>query len=176
MTLNITDYGAVADEQTLNTNAIHAAIEACDRRGGGTVLVPPGRYVTGSLYLRDNITLHLEAGAVLVGSEDPADYPIVHSRWEGADQLNHAPLITGNGLRNVAVTGRGTIDGQGAGWWQRHRDKTLDYPRPRLISFADCRITCLVFSRTSSRACSSATSVSRSASGTGICAAIWVAR
>jgi len=149
MTLHITDFGAVGDGRTLNTQAIHAAIEACDRRGGGTVVLPAGRYVTGSLFLRNNITLHLEAGAVLVGSEDPADYPVIHTRWEGAEQPAHAPLITGRGLHNVAVVGRGTVDGRGGVWWEMHRSKTLDYPRPRLISFDECTnvliegITCM---------------------------------
>jgi polygalacturonase len=149
MTPSISDFGAVGDGQTVNTTAFHAAIEACSRNGGGTVLVPPGRYVTGSLFLRDNITLHLEAGAVLLGSEDPADYPILTTRWEGSEQPTYAPLITGHGLHNIAVVGRGTVDGRGEVWWQKHRDKTLDYPRPRLISFDECTnvlvegITCM---------------------------------
>ena len=125
MTINVVDYGAIGDGQTLNTDAIHAAIEECSSRGGGTVAVPAGRFVSGSLFLRDDITLHLEAGAVLLGSEDAADYPVIHTRWEGADQPAHAPLITGRGLRNVAVTGRGTIDGRGGVWWEKHRRKTL---------------------------------------------------
>jgi polygalacturonase len=138
MTLSVLDFGAVGDGKTVNTDALHAAIEACSRNGGGTVVVPPGRYVTGSVFLHDNITLHLDSGAVLLGSEDPTDYPIIHSRWEGADQPTHAPLITGVGLQNVAVVGRGTVDGRGGVWWQKHRDGTLDAPRPRLISLADC--------------------------------------
>ncbi len=149
MARSIVDFGAVGDGTTLNTAAIHAAIEACGSGGGGTVVVPAGRYVTGSLFLRDNITLHLEAGAVLLGSEDAADYPVIPTRWEGADRPAHAPLITGRGMHNVAVTGRGTVDGRGEVWWDKHRRKTLDHPRPRLISFDQCRnvliegITCL---------------------------------
>jgi len=138
MAFNIADFGAKGDGQTINTSAIAAAIEACHSQGGGTVLVPAGRYVTGSLFLRDCTTLHLEAGAVLLGSESPADYPIMETRWEGADQATHAPLITGQGLRDIAVVGRGTIDGRGEVWWRKHRDRTLEHPRPRLISFADC--------------------------------------
>jgi len=101
------------------------------------VRLAAGRYVTGALLLRDDITLELEAGATLVGSEDPADYPLIQARWEGRHQTTHAPLVGGTGLRNVAITGRGTIDGRGAPWWKRHRDKTLDHPRPRLISIAE---------------------------------------
>jgi polygalacturonase len=120
-----------------DTVALQAAIDAKAQTGGGTVRVAAGRYVTGALTLRSDITLELEAGAVLLGSEDPADYPLVESRWEGRHQITHAPLIGGTGLRNVAITGRGTIDGQGSGWWARHREKKNPHPRPRLISIAD---------------------------------------
>jgi len=120
-----------------DTQKLQALIDAKANAGGGTVRVGAGRYVSGSLFLRDDITLELEAGATLVGSEDPADYPLVEARWEGRHQLTHAPLIGGTGLRNVAVVGRGTIDGAGAPWWTRYRDKTLDHPRPRLISIAE---------------------------------------
>jgi polygalacturonase len=135
---NAREYGAAGDGGTSDTVAIQGAIDAAARSGGGTVLIPVGRYVTGSLLLRDNVTLHLDAGALLLGSESPADYPIVSMRWEGLTRPTHAPLITGVGLRNIAVTGRGAIDGRGAIWWQRHREKTLDAPRPRLIAFSDC--------------------------------------
>ena len=74
-----------------------------------------------------------------MGSENPIDYPIVHSRWEGEHQSTYAPLITGHDLIDIAVIGRGTIDGRGAQWWQRFNAGTLDYPRPRLISFVDCK-------------------------------------
>ncbi|HYR94614.1 MAG TPA: glycoside hydrolase family 28 protein [Methylomirabilota bacterium] len=120
-----------------DTQRLQDAIDATARSGGGTVRVVAGRHVTGALTLRSDITLELEAGAVLVGSEDPADYPLIESRWEGRHQTTHAPLIGGTGLRNVAITGRGTVDGQGAGWWARHRQKANAHPRPRLISIAD---------------------------------------
>lgn len=121
----------------LETRALQDAIDGRARSGGGTVRVGPGRHLTGALVLRDDVTLELEAGALLVGSTEPADYPLVESRWEGRHQTTHAPLIGGTGLRNVAIVGRGTIDGRGAPWWRRHRDGTLEYPRPRLISIAE---------------------------------------
>jgi polygalacturonase len=136
--IDVRDYGAVGDGRTLNTQAIQAAIDTCRRHGGGTVTVPAGNFLTGSIFLRDNLTLNLEAGAVLLGSEDLRDYPIVNGRWEGAEQPTYASLITGADLRNIAVVGRGTIDGQGAQWWQRFTAKTLEYARPRLIAFANC--------------------------------------
>ncbi|RPJ21556.1 MAG: glycoside hydrolase family 28 protein [Chloroflexi bacterium] len=135
---NVREHGAIGNGQTLDSRAIQSVIDACAARGGGTVTLPAGQYLTGSLFLRNNITLQLEAGAVLLGSENPEDYPVIHSRWEGRHQDTHAPLIGGNHLQNIAVTGRGTIDGRGAVWWQAKKDKTLAHPRPRLISFSDC--------------------------------------
>lgn len=132
-------FGALGDGVARDTAAIQAAIDACHARGGGTVLVPAGTYLTGALTMRSNITLHLDAGATLLGSEDPDDYPVISSRWEGAEQPTHAPLIGGRGLQNVAVVGRGTVDGRGAVWWLRFRSRALAHPRPRLIAFDDCR-------------------------------------
>ena len=135
---DIRTYGARGDGRTLDTPAIQAAIDACAQAGGGTLFFPAGKYVTGSLFLRSHITLHLDAGATLLGSEDPTDYPIISSRWEGVEQKTYAPLITGRDLTHIAVVGRGTIDGRGAHWWQRFQAGTLAYPRPRLIAFANC--------------------------------------
>jgi polygalacturonase len=132
------EFGATGDGQTNDTNALQAAIDGCAAHGGGTVLVPAGRYLTGTLTFRNNITLHLVAGATLLGSQNPADYPITPNRWEGTEQLTHAALLTGNNLKNIAITGRGTIDGQGASWWRAFREQTLTQPRPRLIGFTDC--------------------------------------
>jgi polygalacturonase len=135
---NVRDYGAVGDGRTLDTVALQAAIDTCHQRGGGTIFFPAGTYVTGSLFLHNHITLQLDAGATLLGSEDPADYPVISGRWEGAEQKTHAALITGSDLTNIAIMGRGTIDGRGAQWWRRFRSGALDSPRPRLIAFTDC--------------------------------------
>ncbi len=135
---NVRQHGASGDGLTLDTRPIQAVIDLCAGQGGGTVYLPAGQYLTGSLFLRNNITLHLDAGAVILGSENPEDYPIIHSRWEGLHQDTHAPLVGGNNLRNIAVIGRGTIDGRGAIWWKAKKDETLAHPSPRLISFSDC--------------------------------------
>ncbi len=132
---NVRDYGALGDGQALATPGLQAAIDACSRAGGGTVHVPAGHYVTGPLTLRSDITLHVGAGATLLASEDVSDYPVIRGRWEGVEQEVYAPLIGGSGLCNVALTGRGTIDGRGACWWRRQREHSLRHPRPRLISF-----------------------------------------
>ena len=138
LTFNVRDHGALGDGQTLDSPAIQSAIDACAAQGGGTITLPAGHYVSGSLFLRDNISLHLNPGAVILGSENPEDYPIVHSRWEGKHQETYAPLIAGQNINNITVTGRGMIDGRGAIWWQAKKDGSLKHPRPRLISFSDC--------------------------------------
>jgi polygalacturonase len=137
-TFNVREHGAMGNGQTLDSPAIQSTIDACSVLGGGTVYLPSGQYLTGSLFLRNNISLHLDSGATILGSENPDDYPIIHSRWEGKHQDTYAPLITGQNLNNVSVVGRGTIDGRGAKWWQAKKDGTLAHPRPRLISFSDC--------------------------------------
>jgi polygalacturonase len=136
--LNVREHGAVGDGGILDSPAIQSAIDACAAQGGGTVHLPAGQYLTGSLFLRDNISLHLDPGAVILGSENPDDYPIVHSRWEGKHQDTYAPLIAGQNLNNISITGRGMIDGRGAIWWRAKKEGTLARPRPRLISFSDC--------------------------------------
>src|SRR5512133_2603483 len=135
---DVRDYGAAGDGCTLDTKAIQATIDACSQFGGGTVHVPAGKYVTGTVFLRADVTLHLDAGARLLGSEDESDYPVIRGRWEGAAQETHAPRIAGSNPDNIAITGRGTIDGRGAAWWKRFREGALKHPRPRLISFSDC--------------------------------------
>ncbi|MBN1451233.1 MAG: glycoside hydrolase family 28 protein [Anaerolineales bacterium] len=135
---NVREHGAMGDGQTLDSRAIQSAIDSCAALGGGTVYLPAGQFLTGSLFLRDNITLRLDSGAVILGSENPDDYPIVHSRWEGKHQDTYAPLIAGQNLNNISVIGRGMIDGRGAIWWQAKKENMLVHPRPRLISFSDC--------------------------------------
>lgn len=138
-TTTITDHGTISDRATPSTGAIQRAIDDTFNRGGGIVRVPEGRFVTGALTLRDNITLHLDAGAVLLGSQDPCDYPLRSTRWEGADHLAYQPLIFADHADNIALEGAGTIDGQGAPWWKACRAKAIEHPRPRLIGLEYCR-------------------------------------
>jgi len=133
------NFGAVGDGIALDTTALQNAIDAAAARGGGTIHITAGRYLTGTLFFHDNISLELDPGAVLLGSQNPADYPVAPYRWEGAEQLTYSPLLTGSGLKNIAITGRGTIDGQGGPWWRAFEENTLAYPRPRLIGFTDCQ-------------------------------------
>lgn len=118
-TFNVLDFGAVPDGRTLNTAAIAKAIAACAAAGGGTVQFPAGKYLTGSIELESNLTLQVDAGATLLYSGNPADSPIVESRWEDTSAYTHAPLIHARDKVNIAIVGRGTIDGQGRNWWWR---------------------------------------------------------
>lgn len=118
-TYNINDFGAVADGKTLNTLAFEKAIKTCTENGGGKVLVPNGKYLTGAIHLESNVNLHLEDHAEILFSLNPKDYPIVHTSWEGTEVMNYSPLIYAKNKTNVAVTGKGTLNGQAdsTNWW-----------------------------------------------------------
>ncbi|HEY8500116.1 MAG TPA: glycoside hydrolase family 28 protein [Clostridia bacterium] len=134
---NIIDFGAVPDENTLCTDAFEMAVRQCEQSEGGTIYVPAGRFHTGPIRLVSNVNLYLDAGAVLLFSNNINDFPTVYSRWEGEEMEVYSPLIYGKDVENVSVTGHGTLDGQGAAWWELHRNKRLKYPRPRFICFED---------------------------------------
>ncbi|MEV6109263.1 glycoside hydrolase family 28 protein [Streptomyces sp. NPDC051940] len=130
----VTDFGAAPGQDA--TQAVAAAIAACAAAGGGTVLVPPGRYPTGAIHLLGNTNLHLQDGATLAFSPDPAAYlPVVFTRWEGTECYNYSPLIYAFGQENVAVTGPGVLDGQGGDgpWESWYRTSTLQGPDQRLL-------------------------------------------
>jgi polygalacturonase len=112
---DITDFGAIGDGTTLNTAAIQSAIDACSDKGGGTVFFPAGNYLTGTFWLRDRIRIDLDAGACILGSPNVAHYPVVINGLPSrTDRYCVRALVRGEGLRNIAITGHGTIDGQGA--------------------------------------------------------------
>ncbi|CAM3404815.1 glycoside hydrolase family 28 protein [Flavobacterium chungbukense] len=116
---NINDFGAVADGKTLNTVAFQKAIQKCAVNGGGQVLVPNGKYLTGAIHLESNVNLHLEDNAEILFSFNPKDYPIVHTSWEGTEVMNYSPLIYAKNKTNIAITGKGTLNGQAdsTNWW-----------------------------------------------------------
>jgi len=117
--VSIVEHGAKGDGVTLNSGAFAAAIAALSSKGGGRVIVPAGRFLTGPIHLDSNIELHVGNGATILFSTDPADFPIVLTRFEGVEMMGLSPLIYAHGKRNVAITGTGTLDGQGGGqhWW-----------------------------------------------------------
>ncbi|OCB75905.1 glycoside hydrolase [Flavobacterium piscis] len=118
-TFNIKDFGAVADGKTSNTLVFEKAIKACVENGGGKVLVPNGKYLTGPIHLESNVNLHLEDNAEILFSINPKDYPMVHTSWEGTELMNYSPLIYAKNKTNVAITGKGTLNGQAddTNWW-----------------------------------------------------------
>jgi hypothetical protein len=119
---NVRDYGAAGDGNAKDTEAIRKAIDAAAKASGGTVYFPAGQYLSGSIHLQSNITLYLDAGAVLKFSPDFNDYlPMVKSRWEGTECTNFSPPIYAYRAENIAIVGRGLIDGQGKAWWDFHR-------------------------------------------------------
>ena len=116
----ITAFGAVGDSTTDCTAAFRRAIEACSEAGGGRVVVPKGIYLTGAIHLRSNVNLYLVKGGVVRFSTNPKDYlPVVYTRWEGVECMNYSPLLYAYEQENIAVTGNGVFDGQGAAdnWW-----------------------------------------------------------
>ena len=119
-TFDVTKYGAKPDGITDCTPALRAAIAACHEAGGGRVIVPEGRFLTGAIRLRSNVDLHLDDGATIAFSRDPNAYlPVVLTRYEGVEVMNYSPFIYALDERDVAITGRGTLDGQAdeAHWW-----------------------------------------------------------
>ena len=114
---NILNFGAVSDGKTLSTLAIQNAIDQCNKDGGGKVIVPSGTFITGSIYLKDNVELHLEKGAVLKASTNLDDYneeDAYEQNWSSsAEQWNGKHLVMAIECKNVALTGQGIIDGSG---------------------------------------------------------------
>ncbi len=135
--INVTEHGVQPDGQTLNTEAIQKLIDRCAEGGGGTLLFPAGRFLTGGLMLRSNITLHLENGATLLGSTNLDDYalhtpsPVRFSE----DQEGLRTLLFAHKARQIHLNGEGTIDGQGP---MIVRPPGVRASMPRVIWFADC--------------------------------------
>jgi polygalacturonase len=116
----VTRYGAVGDGEKDCTAAFREAVSACAASGGGRVVVPAGRFLTGAIHLRSRVNLHVAAGATIAFSRDPRQFlPVVFTRWEGVEVMNYSPFIYAFEARDVALTGSGTLDGQAgdAHWW-----------------------------------------------------------
>ncbi len=140
-TCDVRSYGAKADGTTKDTAAIQKAIDSCAAKGGGTVRLDAGTYLSAPIVLKSNITLQLDKGATLLGSRDHADYPAkVEFRLPALQSL-----VSATNAENVSITGEGTIDGQGESWWSMMRglhDAGVmgnPHPRPRLVVFDHCK-------------------------------------
>jgi polygalacturonase len=122
-TFDVTAYGAKGDGKTDNTAAFAKAITACNAAKGGHVIVPAGTYVTGAIYLKSNVDLHLNAGATLKFSGDASKYPTVLTRYEAIECMNRSPMIYAYQESNIAVTGSGTLDAGATKSWNTGSDR-----------------------------------------------------
>jgi polygalacturonase len=129
-------YGAVGDGKTLNTQAIQKAIDAAAKKGG-VVTLAPGQYLTGSLFLKKGVELHLDKGVTLLGSQDLKDYPDMKTRVAGIEMVWPAALLNILDQDNVAITGEGTVDGQGKVFWDSYWAMRKDYDKKGLRWIVD---------------------------------------
>lgn len=116
LAVNIKDFGAVSDGITKNTAAFAQAMENVSEQGGGMILVPRGMWLTGPIIFKSNVNLHLEAGALVLFSKDFDDYPLIETSFEGLNTVRCISPIYADGVENIAITGSGTIDGNGDAW------------------------------------------------------------
>jgi polygalacturonase len=138
---NVRDHGARGNGKALDTGAIQKALDACGDAGGGTVLLPPGTYLSQPLILRTKTKLLVESGATLRATDDPADYK------RDDDPKKFTPFLSGEDLEDVTIAGKGVIDGAGARWWvpaeaARQKKAGFTLPRPNMIVLT--RVTNLV--------------------------------
>lgn len=146
----ITQYGAVNDSTRLNTAAIQRTIDSAAEKGGGTIIIPRGTFLTGALFFKPKTKLLLQEGAVLKGADTIDEYPLIPSRMEGKNLLYYAALINAYYTDSFSITGPGTINGNGLKFWQgfwQHREDmkkmgksstNLEVHRPRLLFIWGC--------------------------------------
>ena len=131
---DVRDYGAKPDGQTICTKSIQKAIDACSQSGGGTVYFPPGTFLSGTIYFKTGVTLRLAPGSTLLGSKNLKDYPpTVQAFRSYTDNYTDKSLIYGENVERIAITGSGTIDGQGGSFKGPYK------VRPYMIRFSQCR-------------------------------------
>ncbi len=146
----ITKYGASSDSTNLNTIAIQNVIDKAELNGGGTIVIPKGVYLTGALFFKPKTKLLLQEGAMLKGSDDISNYPLIPSRMEGRSIYYYAALINAYHVDSFSITGPGTIDGNGLHFWEyfwAYRDSmrkigksatNLEVHRPRMLFIWGC--------------------------------------
>ncbi len=141
---DVKDFGATGDGVAFDTAAIQKALDACDAAGGGVVRFPPGVYLSRPLALHSAMTMDLEAGATLLASTNQNDFMKTPGDWLKARGSDFVPFISGRDLKDIRLTGGGTIDGSGGAWWpeaEKARERVPGYtlPRPNLVVLERCR-------------------------------------
>ena len=142
----ITDYG-IGDDGKLHTGKLQKLVGDIASSGGGVVVVPEGAYMTGALFFKQGVHLHLYDGGVLMGSNNPSDYPILKTRIEGETCLYYSALINADGIDGFTISGKGTIDGNGYTFWKHFWERRTwnpkctnkDEQRPRLVYVSNCK-------------------------------------
>lgn len=143
----LSQFGIISSTTLIQTSAIQAVIDRAAAEGGGVVVIPEGIYKSGALFFRQGTHLHLEKGAVLLGSESIVDYPVVTTRIEGEVCPYFPALVNVDGLDGFTLTGPGTIDGNGSPYWQAFRLRrqwnpkctNKDEQRPRLLHVSNSK-------------------------------------
>jgi len=138
---DVTDYGAKGDGETVTTEAIQKTIDACAEAGGGTVVFSPGTYMTGSIFLKDNVDLRVDKDVLIKGVQDESAYPDVYTRVAGIETMWPAALINAHHLSGVKIYGEGTIDGSGSMWWDKYWNMRREYEAKglRWVVDYDCK-------------------------------------
>jgi len=148
---NVLDFGAKEAVDFNNSEPFANAIKACNEAGGGKVIVPKGVFHSGPIHLLDNVNFHLEEDAEIRFSTNPKDFlPLVHTSFEGTELMNYSPLVYAHGKKNIALTGKGILNGQAnnENWWTWKGSKNYGWTegmphqnnedaRPRLVEMAE---------------------------------------
>lgn len=150
-TYNVADYGAIGDAVEMCTGAIQKAIDECAANGGGIVTFNPGIYLTGSIFIKENVNFNVPKGTMLIGSQDLTDYKRINTRVAGVEMEWPSALINIIGQKNAAISGNGVINGKGKTFWDKYRTMRKEYDpkglrwivdydceRPRGILISNC--------------------------------------
>lgn len=124
---SVNDFGAVSDTTTVNTAAIQKAIDECAAKGGGIVTFKPGTYVSGSIFIKSGVQLRIDKGVLLLGSQNFNDYPDIDTRVAGLEMKWPAALINMIGVKNAALTGKGTVNARGKFCWDLYWKTRKEY-------------------------------------------------
>lgn len=143
----ITEYGIMNDSTVIQTEKIQSVIDKAFQSGGGVIIIPKGTFLSGSLFFKQKTHLHLEEGAVLKGSDDISNFPVVMTRLEGQTLNYFAALINADQVDGFTISGKGTINGNGLRYWKSFwlrrqvnpKCTNMDELRPRLLYISNCK-------------------------------------